>query len=411
MSFLDWFKRKKKKQNIAEEQETQPAVLQDTVSIGNHVVTLCEQMIDLLYSLDEIKRDYDTVTAYLNDIQLVEGVMGEQKTQIVDTAMNISKLAAARNKCLNTEQKISDAVFNQMQNEEAEMPRIIKRLKENEENLDAIKRDMNRLSAEKMEWSVRRTEAQNKQRMIRVLSKVMLVIEGILAVLVMAFSLYLKSDNTLGIAIVALIATGTAVTLIVNSQECTKELKRCDINQNHVISLENHVKIKFVNMKNAVDYCCQRYRVKNSYELTYNYEKFIEITREREKLKEVNADLEYYGDKLVGLLQKLNLYEAKVWVSYADALVDPREMVEVRHRLFLRRQKLREQIEYNMTEVTKMRAEVESYYDMNAHREQLERRLSEANGVSEEVGIFTEGMNRQIQEVLDRVDEVHRGFM
>lgn len=78
MSFLDWFKRKKKKKNIETEEIEDRVILKDAASIQNHVITLCEQMTDLLQSLDEVKRDYEIVTAYLNDIQVIEGVMGDQ---------------------------------------------------------------------------------------------------------------------------------------------------------------------------------------------------------------------------------------------------------------------------------------------------------------------------------------------
>ena len=41
------------------------------------------------------------------------------------------------------------------------------------------------------------------------------------------------------------------------------------------------------------------------------------------------------------------LYDAKVWLNYTNAIIDPREMVELKHELITRRQKLRARIEYN----------------------------------------------------------------
>lgn len=399
MSFLNWFKRKKKK-NI-QEQTVEPVVLQDATSIQEYVVTLCEQMMELLQSIEEVKRDYEIVTAYLNDIQIIENTEGSQKTQILDVAMNVSKLTATRNQYLNMEQKISDEIFNRMKEQEAEMPKIIKRLKENETNLDKIKRDMSRLAAEKLEWNERRIETKEKLEAIRVVAKIMLGVEGVMAILIASFCLYLKVDNTLIIAIMALVATITAVFLLLQHQECMNEWKRCEVNQNHVISLENHIKIKFVNMKNAVDYCCYKYKVKNSYELTYNYEKFIEVTKEREKLKETNEDLEYFSNKLIRLLRKLNLYDARAWITYADALVMPKEMVERKHELFSRRQDLREQMEYNLNAVTKLREEVEQYYNVQKEN---------ASEVSDETQ-NTDGMSTQIRDILNKVDGIYKSFM
>ena len=294
------------------------------------------------------------------------------------------------------------------------MPKVIKRLKENETILDTIKRDMNRLASEKIGWNERHLDAKERLELIQRIAKIMLGIEGIMAILIMCFSIYLKLDNTFIIVVMALIATITAVFLLLQYQECVEELKRCEVNKNHVISLENHVKIKFVNMKNAVDYCCRRYQVKNSYELTYNYEQFIEATREREKLKETNADLEYFSNKLVRLLRKLNLYDAKIWVNYADTLVMPKEMVERKHELFSRRQELREQIGYNLEAITKLREEVEHYYDIQRQHEKIEYGANLSSGMSVHENSDTgneDTMNIQIKDILNKVDEIHRSFM
>ena len=51
--------------------------------------------------------------------------------------------------------------------------------------------------------------------------------------------------------------------------------------------------------------------------------------------------------ELLYMLQKQMLYDAKVWLNYVSAIIDPREMVELKHELITRRQKLRARIEYN----------------------------------------------------------------
>ena len=63
-----------------------------------------------------------------------------------------------------------------------------------------------------------------------------------------------------------------------------------------------------------------------------------------EKLKE---DLEYYYNKLTKMLKDMNIRDPEILTRQTQALIDPREMVEVRHALIGRRQKLRERLEYN----------------------------------------------------------------
>ena len=71
--------------------------------------------------------------------------------------------------------------------------------------------------------------------------------------------------------------------------------------------------------------------------------------------------------------------------GYANAIVDPREMVEVKHDLFGRRQKLRSRIEYNMSAIEDMKKEVEKYID----------KLSDKQD--------------QVRTIIARVDEMNKG--
>ncbi len=362
------FKRKKRRRIQREYMEVQDdyyvrdEVLSDPLSIKNHVVSLCEQMIDISRELDDVRHEYDQVTAYLNDIQIVEGMGGEQRKQLEDVATQVSKLINVRNDYLNAEHKISDETFNQMEEMEAEIPDIIRRLKVNEADLETVKHDLNYLASEKVEWSVVRHEREEELEQLRKMSVILLFSFGGIAILVALLSMSLKWDS-LPLFIVALLATLSASYVVLRMQECNKDIKQSDVNQNYIISLENRVKIKYVNAKNAVDYTCNRFHVKNSRELTFNYEQYIEICKEREKFKQTNEDLEYFKNRLVRILRGLNLYDARIWLNYANAIIDKNEMVELKHELFSRRQFLRGRIDYNLTAISDMRADVDLYVD------------------------------------------------
>ncbi|MBQ6843887.1 MAG: hypothetical protein IJO60_04515 [Agathobacter sp.] len=389
MALFDWlFKRKKKQQpNIEElqEEEIKPVELKDTASIRNYVISICEQMIDISKEMDEVRREYDQVTAYLNDIQIVEGLGGEQKAQLIEISTQVSKLVNTRNDYLNAGKKISDETFNLMQELESEVPAIIRRLKDNEAYLDTIKRDLNRLAAEKIECSVLRHERQEELENLRKISKVLLIVFGILAILVAGISIVMEWE-ALPMFILAFMATLAATYILIRMQECTKDIKQCDVNQNYAIALENRVKIRYVNTKNAVDYTCNRFRVNNSRELTYNYEQYQEVCKEREKLKNVNEDLDYFNNRLVRILRGLHLYDAKIWLNYANAVIDPKEMVELKHEYFTRRQSLRNRIEYNLNAIADMRVEVDKYIEKMGDK------------------------SEQVRAILQKVEELNKGY-
>ena len=104
----------------------------------------------------------------------------------------------------------------------------------------------------------------------------------------------------------------------------------------------------------------EKYRVKNSYELNYVWEQYLNEVKEREKFEKTNQDLQYFNDKLVGLLKRYRLYDAEVWINRSQALVDKNEMVEVKHNLIVRRQKLRSRIEFNSKSIRERRSEIDS---------------------------------------------------
>lgn len=359
--------------------------LSDPITIKNHVIHLCEQMIDISRELDDVRHEYDKVTSYLKDIQVVEGLGGDLRKQLEEVATHMTKLVNVRNDLLNAEHKISDEVFNQMEEKEAEIPDVIRRLKTNEAELETIKHDLNILAGQKVEWSIVRQEREEELEHLRRLSFVLLFCFGGVAIIVVLLSMTLKWDM-LPVFLVALLATLAAAYVILRMQECNNDIKKSEVNQNYIISLENRIKIKYVNAKNAVDYTCNRLHVKNSKELTFNYEQYIEICKEREKFKQTNEDLEYYKNRLVRILQGLNLYDARVWLNYANAIVNKNEMVELKHELFSRRQFLRGRIDYNLNAISEMRADVDLYVD----------KLGNKAG--------------QVRAIVNKVDELNRGL-
>ena len=78
------------------------------------------------------------------------------------------------------------------------------------------------------------------------------------------------------------------------------------------------------------------------------------------------------------------LYDAHVWVTQAVALVDPKEMVEIKHGLIGRRQKLRARIENNLSQVNEQKEEAEQLLDkVGSMRPQMEKILNAVDKINE----------------------------
>ena len=140
-------------------------------------------------------------------------------------------------------------------------------------------------------------------------------------------------------------------------------------------------------MKYAVDYACEKYHVRNADELEEVYGLYLEAVKEREKFRKTNDDLEYYNNELVKTLEKFNLYDEKIWVNYAKAIIDNKEMVELKHDLVARKQKLRGRMEYNLNAITELKR------DILINKNQLGDRVEQVNTILKRVAELNMSIN------------------
>ena len=124
-----------------------------------------------------------------------------------------------------------------------------------------------------------------------------------------------------------------------------KQMRQATRNENQAINLLNVVCMKYANVTKAVEYTKDKYGVHNSTELNYTWEQYVTAVKEKEKFLRNNDDLEYFNGRLIRLLQRIDLYDRKIWLDQTKALIDEDEMVEIKHNLVKRRQKIRGHIE------------------------------------------------------------------
>jgi hypothetical protein len=173
----------------------------------------------------------------------------------------------------------------------------------------------------------------------------------VLALFLAAFVAFFLMENKTVYSIILACASVMGIVvcgILIRLQNIKSELKRCTMNYNRAVNLQNSIKLRYVTMKNAVDYTCERYGVSSSRELEKNWQLYLEAAMEREKMMQADDDLTFYKESLLTLLRQYQLYDAGIWVYQVHAIVDHREMVEVKHLLLERRQKVRARMENAM---------------------------------------------------------------
>ena len=86
---------------------------------------------------------------------------------------------------------------------------------------------------------------------------------------------------------------------------------------------------------------------------------YLEEKKERELIRRMSSDLDAAEERYRKELINANVNYPTLWIHQAEAVLDRREMVELRHELVARRQGLRKRIDYNTDNRDAAKREVE----------------------------------------------------
>ena len=350
--FQRFFKGKKKKTVEEAEQQGNGLVLKDGIystveERSAFLKSCCDIINEAKRQRFEAKKEYEVVTSYLADIQKIDLLVGRSKKSVEDMARKIINLNMERQKMQKIPPKITIAQRMALEPYEDTILDEIRKMEENESYLQAINSDIRHLESEKASLDFELQDIMERDAMGKKMLTVASVFIGVF--LIFLFTMQEVAGKNVQLPFIFTIAFGILVIayFYFSNRKNQYELKVGELKMNRAIMLLNKVKIKLVNCTNLLDYTYEKFHVNNAQELHYHWQEYMRIVEEERRFKK-NAELiDFYTDELVKELKKNGVADAAVWGYQVEALVDPKEMVEVRHRLNVRRQKLRQRIDYN----------------------------------------------------------------
>ncbi|MBR4208179.1 MAG: hypothetical protein K5987_06075 [Lachnospiraceae bacterium] len=312
-----------------------------------YILEALERMEEASIRTDRNKDEYDAVTSLLVDMEEIDSMDVEKRLKVTELAGDIERLEKARRDLVYESGLMEEERIEELERMGDKIPEGISRMREAEDYRKLVLRDLKRLDSERAATRYREKEdriiLENSRGIALICVAAMSVCIGILILLRFKFEM----DVRWGYLIISAMGAITLTGLFVRHMDAARDLKRLRKLENRLIVLQNTVKIRYVNNTKLLSYMYMKYSVESSEELAQDWETYNSEIGARIKDRKLSAELTDAYRLLMQTLDAAGIRDTDVWTRQTGALLDPREMVEVRHSLIARRQKLREQLEYN----------------------------------------------------------------
>ena len=357
-------KRKKREQDgIADDWENlvydrTDVDFQDEEQRSRYITNCLEQMAEAAREIHLLTGEYTQVTSYLTDMEEIEALPDEEREGLNKIARQLLFQEQECERYRGKENRMGDNEYYQMRKQEDEIQEGIDKLKECEHYGNLVRQDLKRLDRERSAYEYRRVELETMMNNFRGMSVIFITAFTICMVLLVILQFAFEMDTKMGYLLAAGAVVAAVAILFVRYTDSEKELGRVERAVNKLIQLQNKVKIRYVNNKNLQEYLRIKYDTESAAALEKLWVQYQQEKEERKEFAEAEAKTEYFQKLLVDKMNNYRVVSPERWVGQAQALLDPREMVEIRHALILRRQALRKQMEYNNGVAETARTEV-----------------------------------------------------
>ncbi len=324
-----------------------------------YIRACCEQIVDASAEVDTAKQEYQMITNQLTDIEEIDALPAPARELIISAAKKITSVEKEHAGYKRPVIKITEEQYRRIEAVEDSVEEAIVKIKKDEEFQMAVRKDLHLLEGEKASLSFARRDLKAANAN----AKSWAVITVFAAAL--AFCLLYILQYTMYIEVKAgyLVAIGlTAIALTVcftRYKNTAYDQKKTEKQLNRAIVLQNRTKIRYVNVTNVLDYNYTKYHISNSYELEYMWEKYQEERDAREHSEKIIQKMDESSKELVRILRQYRVKDPTIWIHQAQALTNPKEMVEIRHSLIVQRQRLRKRIDFNSFHMEQAKTEVE----------------------------------------------------
>lgn len=314
---------------------------------SRYVMACLEQIAEAERETERLTEEYVQVTAYLADAEEIEALPEPEMKQIEKNARMIRSLEQEIETFLGRKNRMADSQYHALRSQEQTVAEGIEKLREAENHSGRIRQDLKKLDVERQAHAFRRQEldsmCRNYRGMAMIFMAALLLCLGVLAVLQFAFRMNAFAGYYIAVAAAAL----AVIAVCLKYLDAQRELGKIRRAESRLVQLQNTVKIRYVNNTNLLEYLYLKYNTDSAEKLAGLWELYQQEKEERRQFAEAQEQIEQCQKHLLAQLKRYRLKYPERWMDQTAAILDSREMVEIRHELISRRQTLRKQMDYN----------------------------------------------------------------
>lgn len=384
---MGFFKKNRKQKEVPEQEFAQVNVKKSSkkqstqTELLNYIKDNCELIAESDRQIEEAKMEYQAVTSYLTDMQKIDMVPPEHRENLEDAARNILNLTRERNRFQKNSSRITDRQYRLFERYEMQLPRELPSIKESEEYQAKIEKDMEYLEKEKKILAEELEEVISKQGYLKGIAITTSIVVIILFVIFALLGNYSDVNLSIPFLLTVLMGMASSLYIFMEARKNTHDMQIIQAKQKRQVMLMNKVKIKSVNNLNFLEYTYNKYMVDSYDEIKALWEEYILLKEEAKKYQTNTQMLEFYNNELIKELERIGVADPDIWIYQPSAIIDNREMVEVRHRLNVRRQKLRERIDSIMKQKADGLDAIISAIKINPEYSQEAKRILDRYGI------------------------------
>lgn len=282
---------------------------------------------DAISRKEEIKPRYEEIISKITFIQKIEDLPKEELIELENIAKLLSETVLEKEtfqKLLKSEENDADY----LEEYKDQIEKAIRLIEEHEKDLAIIKNDLSHLEGEKAEIAYQTKRAKTALSFIKTLLIITAFGASIVALILTTMFFVYGFDIFLPSLVAVIIIFALGLWIFIFRRYLIHELTKYQMLQKREVELTNKTKIKFVNVKQFLDYEYKKYQVNSSEMLKIRWENYQRHTKNEEKLKKISNDMSSLIQDLERILMRNNLDnqdECKFVIDRIDYFIAKKE--------------------------------------------------------------------------------------